>query len=72
MIDDPEGPDGNDCPDISDGPSGHEGRQCLDGIAASICSTSTSLFIVVSLGIHCMFEIYPQNGHEGGVDGLNT
>ena len=40
--------------------------------AVSICSTSTSLFIVVSLGIHCMFEIYPQNGHDGGVDGLNT
>ena len=69
MIDDPEGPDGNECPGIHDGPGGHEG---LDGIAVSICSTSTSLFIVVSLGIHCMFEIYPQNGHEGGVDGLKT
>ena len=72
MIDDPEGPDGNECPGIPDGTGGHEGPQGLDGIAVSICSTSTSLFIVVSLGIHCMFEIYPQNGHGGGVDGLNT
>ena len=72
MIDDPEGPDGNECPGIPDGPGGHEGHEVLDGIAVSICSTSTSLFIVVSLGIHCMFEIYPQNGHEGGVDGLKT
>ena len=64
MIDDPEGPEGNECPGIPDGPGG---PQCLDGIAVSICSTSTSLFIVVSLGIHCMFEIYPQNGWCGWI-----